>query len=139
MKQINDYIQEKLYIGKGYDNSSLDMSIEEFLKELENNDIILENIKDEKRNLQGKILYVDSKRFPVMRIKLEDGYFDSWYPDDDKYVLEVLNDPLNVCKKSYEDILDINDDGFKYTRNNAKLLYKIILNHGEIENDETNK
>lgn len=134
MKQINNYILEKLHIDKNYktDDSHEYISQDEFLKYLTSEG----NVKIESTIIIDAVsLTIPKKRridsYPIITIKFKDDWFDqSHIKSKHDKMIYIRNSARNRTELFIDDIdlYDKDTEKFAYTKHNANILIKLLRN-----------
>ena len=127
MKQIDNYISEKLHIGKGY-RADLKDSFKEFLEKY-GCDLDKVTPPEEGEDNGWEVIASDSEDgFPCFDIELHDDYWIGVDPESnmDNRKLTIFDTNQNVQTYIAKD-LEVNDNGYTYSEKNAKLLAEEIL------------
>ena len=133
MKTINDYIQEKLYIGRDYKSSYGLMTDNDFVEYLNDHNLVLNQFGKRwydifpKRAINGNVYMVINK---------EDDYFviDTQLKTDKKFIT-IINKNLQSPDRSYKadnygmDMKKVDGKNvFEYTKKNADAIIEIFKN-----------
>ena len=148
MKQIDSYIQEKLYVGKGYQSKRSQRPDGEgpkydFLDALETVGAVyvIDKDLDYMLKIGLEIDYTTDNKVEIPWIFLnikDDDYFKNFEKEaafDELYLYHMSSS--GVIKKKITTryqfgtgkTFDVDINGFKYTKNNAELIYKALKDY----------
>lgn len=124
MKQISNYILEKLHINKDYKIESTD--IKEFKKYLEKYGYTIDISRDASASEQlniCEILPIESDEgYPCINIMDQGDTFTDEFNRFDSGLLIIYTDPSDSYEFDTDSFDEIKDDGYAYTEKNARLI-----------------
>ena len=122
MKQINNYIQEKLHINKNYKIEATDFK--DFRKCLEKYGYFIDrNLDTESDEKSYEIFPCESEAgFPCIDITIEEEYFNDFHNTFDTGTL-IVYETLPTTHEFDTDGFDVVENkGYAYTEKNARLI-----------------
>lgn len=126
MKQIDNYILEKLHISKNYKSFNSDFdSFKKYLKEYGYEIDLCREANSDKKTYE---IFPENSNdgFPCIDIRIEDNYFTDEFNRFENGCLVIYTTPADSYEFDTDRFDVINDDGYAYSENNAKLISEEI-------------